>query len=68
MSLALFKFLVVKSAGVGLGIFLGALLGLSVRKSRGNKEGLLAGSVIATSFVFGLAAMAVFMLITYLRF
>lgn len=55
-----------QSVGVGAGIALGSLIGLGIRKKRGKGEGLIGGSVIVTSAVFGMVAMAMMMLMTYL--
>lgn len=55
-----------QSVGVGAGIAIGSLIGLGVRKKRGKTEGLVGGSVIVTSAVFGMVAMGVMMLMTYI--
>lgn len=55
-----------QSVGVGAGIALGSLVGLGIRKKRGNGDGLVGGSVIVTSALFGMVAMAVMMLMKYL--
>lgn len=54
------------SLGVGLGVSVGCLLGLSVRKRKGNTEGLIGGSVFVTSAAFGAAAMAAMMLFKWI--
>lgn len=41
--------LAAQSAGVGVGVFLGTLIGLGLRKRKGTTEGLLAGSVFLTA-------------------
>ncbi len=64
--MALLQYLVLKSAGVGIGVFVGTMIGLGLRRSKGKTEGLLAGSVPLTALAAGLLAMAVMMLITYL--
>ena len=60
-------YLLVKSAGAGLGVFLGSLIGLGLRKRGGKTEGLIAGSVLLTSLVAGLLGLSVMMLVTYLE-
>lgn len=55
-----------QSLGVGVGMTIGSLIGLGIRKSRGNSEGLLGGSVIVTSAAIGAACMAFMMLITWI--
>jgi hypothetical protein len=44
----------------------GSLLGLGIRKRRGNSEGLIGGSVFVTSAVVGAVCMAIMMLITWI--
>jgi len=46
------------ATGIGVGITLGLFIGLSIRKKRGNAEGLIGGSVVLTSLAAGVAAMA----------
>lgn len=41
--------LVIGAAGPFIGVFVGLILGLSWRARRGNKEGLLNGSVLQTA-------------------
>ncbi|MEP4195906.1 MAG: hypothetical protein ABJL99_09750 [Aliishimia sp.] len=53
--------LLVQSAGAGIGVFLGTLIGFSIRKRSGKTEGLLAGSILMTAVVAGLLALAVMM-------
>lgn len=55
-----------ESAGVGAGIALGSLVGLSIHKKRGRSSALVGNSVIVTSALFGMVAMAVMMLMKYL--
>ena len=55
--------LVQQSAGVGIGVFLGTLIGLFVRKRSGKTEGLLGGSVFITASAAGGAALLVMMAI-----
>jgi hypothetical protein len=63
----LLRALIGQSAGVGVGMFLGALIGLSVRRRGGKQGGLFRDSILATAFLAGAAAMAVMMVITYFR-
>lgn len=65
MTLALLQLLAMKSAGVGIGIFVGTLIGLGLRKLKGKTEGLVAGSVVLTALVAGALGMAVMMTMTY---
>ncbi|MFZ5962998.1 hypothetical protein ACOXXX_08610 [Thalassococcus sp. BH17M4-6] len=60
------SYLLVKSAGAGIGVFLGSLIGLSIRKRGGKTEGLLKGSVFLTSLLAGLLGLSVMMLVTYM--
>ena len=62
----LVQFLFLKSAGVGVGIFLGTLLGLGFRSRSGKTEGLLRGSVLLTALVVGVAALLAMMLFTWI--
>ena len=55
--------LLVQSAGAGLGVFAGTLIGLSIRKRGGKTQGLLAGSVVLTAIAAGLLALVVMMLV-----
>ena len=56
--------LAIDSAGVGVGVFVGMLIGLSVRRKRvGSDEGLIGNSVFVSALVLGLAAMATMMLV-----
>ncbi|MDV4144212.1 MULTISPECIES: hypothetical protein [Shimia] len=57
-----------QSAGIGAGVTLGALVGLSIAKKRGNSKALVADSVFITAALVGFLAMAVHMLVTYLGF
>ncbi|MEP6067125.1 MAG: hypothetical protein ABJ246_14900 [Paracoccaceae bacterium] len=58
--------LVQASAGAGIGVFLGSLIGLGMRKRAGKTDGLLSNSVLLTASAAGGAALLVMMLITYL--
>lgn len=62
----LLSFLFMESAGVGLGIFIGVLIGFGMRKRRGKSDSLVAGSVVLTALAAGALAQVVMMLITYL--
>jgi hypothetical protein len=55
-----------QSLGVGVGMTVGSLIGLSVRKRRGKGEGLIGGSVFVTAAAIGAVCMAVMMLITWI--
>ena len=55
-----------QSLGVGVGMMVGSLIVLGIRKQRGNTEGLIGGSVIVTSGVIGFVCLAVMMLITWI--
>jgi hypothetical protein len=57
--------LVQQSAGVGIGIFVGCLIGLGMRKRKGNSEGLLGNSVLLTASAAGGAALLAMMAIKY---
>ncbi len=41
--------LAIQSLGTGIGVFLGVLIGLGIRKRKGKTEGLLGGSVLLTA-------------------
>lgn len=53
--------LAISSAGVGVGTFIGALIGLGLRQRKGNSEGLIAGSLLLTSLVVASGAMGLMM-------
>lgn len=59
--------LVQQSAGAAIGIFIGCLIGLSLRKRSGKTTGLLGGSVFVTASAAGGAALMVMMVVNYLR-
>ena len=61
------QLLVQQSAGAALGVFVGCLIGLSLRKRAGKTGGLMGGSVILTSSAAGGAALLAMMAISYLR-
>ncbi len=58
--------LAVQSAGAGIGVFVGCLIGLSIRKRGGKSEGLIGGSVVLTSTVAGVLGLISMMVFTYL--
>ncbi|MBV2361204.1 hypothetical protein KUH32_15680 [Thalassococcus sp. CAU 1522] len=45
-----------ETAGVGLGVFAGALLGFGIRARSGKTEGLVRGSVFFTAVLAGMVA------------
>lgn len=57
--------LVLDSAGAAIGVFLGVLIGLGMRKRRGNTEGLLANSVLLTASAAAGLALLVMMAFRY---
>ncbi|SPF80673.1 hypothetical protein [Pseudoprimorskyibacter insulae] len=57
--------LVQSSAGAAIGVFLGCLIGLSLRKRSGKREGLLGDSVLLTSSAAGGVALLVMMAIKF---
>jgi len=58
MNFAAFWASFIGATGIGVGITVGLFIGLSIRKKRGNAEGLIGGSVVLTSLAAGVAAMA----------
>ncbi|MGH1465518.1 MAG: hypothetical protein ACRBBQ_09190 [Cognatishimia sp.] len=54
------------SLGVGLGLALGSMIGLSVRKRNGKTEGLIGGSVFVTSAAIGALGMGAMMLFKWI--
>ncbi|ANT59413.1 MULTISPECIES: hypothetical protein [Roseobacteraceae] len=57
--------LVLESAGAAIGVFLGVLIGLGVRKRKGNTEGLMANSVLLTASAAAGLALIVMMAFRY---
>jgi hypothetical protein len=55
-----------QAVGTGAGVTLGALIGLSIARKRGNSKVLVADSVLVTAALVGFLAMAVHMFIIYL--
>ena len=51
--------LVLQSSAPAIGVFIGVLIGLFVRKQSGKTEGLLKGSVLLTAGAAGLMSLAV---------
>ncbi|SNR41451.1 hypothetical protein [Puniceibacterium sediminis] len=64
--MSLLGYLFAKSAGVGVGIFIGCLIGLSIRKGKGQSGMLVGGSVLLTAVVAAALATAAMMFFTYL--
>jgi len=68
MTPEIMQLLAFKSLGGAVGIFIGAVIGLSIRKSNGHTNGLFRNSVYATAILAsGVAFAALFLvrLITY---
>nr|WP_319251375.1 hypothetical protein [uncultured Celeribacter sp.] len=59
----LLPYFAMKSLGVAVGIFIGAVIGLSVRKKSAGTKGLYKGSVFATSFLASMLAFGAMILI-----
>ncbi|MCR8546966.1 hypothetical protein M4578_03930 [Salipiger sp. P9] len=58
--------LAIQSLGAGVGVFIGVLIGLSIRKRKGRTDGLLGGSVFVTASAAAGLAMIVMMAMKYL--
>ncbi|WP_254449072.1 hypothetical protein [Thalassococcus sp. S3] len=58
--------LVLQSMAPALGVFIGALIGFSLRRRRGKTEGLMQDSVFLTASAAGGAALLVAMAYNYL--
>jgi hypothetical protein len=58
MTPELLSVLAMKSAGVAVGVFLGVVIGLSMRASKGNRQGLFRDSVFATAFLASMLSWA----------
>ena len=67
MSAELLAFLLVKSAGAGIGVAIGGFIGLVVRARNGNTQGLIRGSVTLTSMIVGGVALLAMMVFNYVR-
>ncbi|APZ51339.1 hypothetical protein [Salipiger abyssi] len=57
--------LALQSLGTGVGVFIGVLIGLGMRKRKGKTDGLLAGSVFVTASAAAGLAMIVMMAMKY---
>lgn len=57
--------LAIQSLGTGIGVFIGVLIGLGIRKRKGKTEGLLGGSVLLTASAAAGLAMLVMMAMKY---
>ncbi len=57
--------LAIQSLGTGIGVFLGVLIGLGIRKRKGKTEGLLGGSVLLAASAAAGLAMLVMMTMKY---
>lgn len=60
----LIPFFAAKSFGVAVGVFVGALIGLSIRARKGSTNGLYRNSVFATAFLASMGAWAISIFIT----
>ena len=59
--------LAIQNSGAGLGVFLGILIGLGVRRMSGRPDGqLVAGSILLTALAAGLLALVAMMLFSVL--
>ena len=59
--------LAIQNSGAGLGVFLGILIGLGVRRMSGRPDGqLVAGSIVLTALAAGLLALGAMMLFSVL--
>ena len=67
MTPGLLGHLALSSAGVGVGTFVGVLIGLIARRRKGKSDMLFRESVVATAFLAAACAMAVMMTVNYLR-
>lgn len=45
-----------QTAGIGIGIFLGAVLGFSIQARKGNRDNLVRDSVVMTAVLAGMLA------------
>ncbi len=67
MTPELLVFLVMKSAGAGLGVFLGAFVGFVIKARKGNTSGMIRGSATLTALAAGALALVIMMVVNYLR-
>ena len=59
--------LAIQNSGAGLGVFLGILIGLGVRRMSGRPDGqLVAGSIVLTALAAGLLALVAMMIFSVL--
>ncbi|EPX85025.1 hypothetical protein [Salipiger mucosus] len=56
-----------QSAGAGLGVFIGVLIGLSIRRRKGKTEGLISDSVPLTAAAAGGLALLAMMAFTWMQ-
>ncbi|MHA6323600.1 hypothetical protein [Roseivivax sp. CAU 1753] len=67
MSAELLIWLVAKSAGAAIGVFIGAFVGFVIKARRGRTDGLIRGSATLTALAAGLLALVVMMVFTWMR-
>ncbi|MEO9682204.1 MAG: hypothetical protein ABJR46_19165 [Tateyamaria sp.] len=58
-------FLAIKSAGIGIGTFIGVCIGLFARRRRGAEQWLLGGSIVLTALAAAVIALVMAMLVNY---
>jgi hypothetical protein len=68
MHLELLSLFAKQSLGVAVGVFIGAIIGLSVRAKRAGTKGLYKDSVYATAFLASMLAFAAMTLIRLITF
>ncbi|RPE71433.1 hypothetical protein EDD53_0551 [Pacificibacter maritimus] len=59
----LISLIAIKSSGVAVGVFIGVLIGLSMRANKGNRSGLFRDSIYATAFLASMGAWAITILL-----
>lgn len=59
MTPELLSVLALKSSGIAVGVFIGVVIGLSIRANKGNRDGLFRNSVFATAFLASMLAWAI---------
>ncbi|QFS82801.1 hypothetical protein FIU97_08310 [Roseivivax sp. THAF40] len=67
MSAQLLIYLVMKSAGAGIGVFLGTFVGFVIRARKGKTDGMIRGSATLTALAAGGAALLIMMVVNYVR-